>query len=90
LYPDVICPNCKSSKKEKLVSCPIAEAIFLQPEGTRKWTDAQYGHDYRFKSMQPKVKKEREEAERRSHMGKNVYVNHDDISSGKHFDSKNW
>jgi putative FmdB family regulatory protein len=89
-YPGVICPNCGSDKKEKIFSAPVAEAIFLQPEGTRKWTDHQYGHDYRFKHMQPRIKKEREEAERKSHMGKNVYIHHDDISSGKHFNPNNW
>jgi putative FmdB family regulatory protein len=89
-YADVMCPTCGSVKKEKLFTGVRAEAIFTNPEGTRKWEDGQYGHDYRFKSKQPKVQKEREEAERKSHMGKDVYIHHDDISSGKHFDPSNW
>ncbi|MCK9458395.1 MAG: zinc ribbon domain-containing protein [Proteobacteria bacterium] len=89
-YPDVVCPTCGSHKKEKLFTGVRAEAIFVNPEGTRKWNDGQMGHDYRFKHMQPKVKQERENAEKMSHMGKDVYIHHDDISSGKNFNPNNW
>ena len=88
LYPDVECPECHSQKKENLIGAP--KFSFVNPVGTRSWNNEQKGHDYRFKYMQPRVQKEREYAEQKSHMGKDVYIHHDDVSSGKHFDSDKW
>jgi putative FmdB family regulatory protein len=82
-YPDVVCPHCGSKKKQKLVSCPSFN--FSNPVGTDRWTNNATGHDYRFKYNIPNVKKQRENAEEKSHMGTDVYREIDDISSGKHF-----
>lgn len=71
-YKDVKCPHCKSKSKKKLVSgCAHA---FAQPEGTGKWNNGTYGHDYRFKHKLPQVLEERKRAEMLSHMG-NPYGN---------------
>lgn len=86
-YSDVICPQCQSPEKDNLISLP-ADPIFLQPEGTRKWIDGNNGHEYRYKSVGlPKAQKEREMAEKASHMGNTdeFYRQIDDISSGEHF-----
>ena len=83
-YIDISCPKCKSISKHKLNSCP-AEAIFTNPEGTKKWISGSGGHDYRFKSKQPKIAAERALVEQVSHVGPMPYNAIDDISSGKHF-----
>jgi putative FmdB family regulatory protein len=76
-YKSVKCPHCKSKKKEKLVSaCGFA---FADPVGTGKWNNESTGHDYRFKHNIPKVKKERETAEKLSHMGPNPYNTINDL-----------
>lgn len=80
LYPDVKCPKCKSSKKVKLIS--QSSFNFKNPEGTDRWNNS---HDYRFNTVLPKRKAEREAAEKKSHVGPNPYKNIDDISSGKNF-----
>jgi putative FmdB family regulatory protein len=82
-YKKVKCPECNSTRKEKLISAPAFN--FTNPEGTDRWNSADKGHDYRFKHKQPSVKKEREQAEAFSHMGSNPYPHIDDVSSGKHF-----
>lgn len=72
-YPDVTCPNCGSTKKEKmLTSCSFQ---FSNPVDTDKWNSESTGHDYRFKHNIPKVQKERAVAEAMSHMGSNPYGN---------------
>ena len=58
---------------------------FTNPEGTSRWNSEPSGHDYRFKHNQPKVAKERANAEAASHMGSQPYRKIDDISSGKNF-----
>lgn len=79
-YPDVKCPSCGSVSKIKLITgCRYQ---FVNPVGTDRWNNS---HDYRFKHMQPKVRKEREEAMKQSHMGNNPYNEIDDVSSGKYF-----
>lgn len=70
-YPTVVCPECGSKKKEKLISA--CHVVFAQPEGTDKWHNTSTGHDYRFKHNIPKVKQEREMAEALSHMGTDPY-----------------
>lgn len=75
-YPGVKCPACGSKRKTKLISsCAFS---FTNPVGTDRWNSADTGHDYRFKHNIPRVKKEREMAERLSHMGGNPYGNVDD------------
>jgi putative FmdB family regulatory protein len=82
-YKGVKCPACNSSRKTKLVS--MGNFNFSNPVGTDRWTSDGQGHDYRFRYVQPKLKKDRETAEKLSHVGKNPYRNIDDISHGKHF-----
>ena len=80
VYEFVNCPKCGSSKKVKLITgCAYK---FANPVGTDKWNNS---HDYRFKHNLPNVLKEREEAERKSHMGAHPYNEIDDVSSGKYF-----
>jgi Zn finger protein HypA/HybF involved in hydrogenase expression len=88
-YKNIKCPKCKSKKKTSVLT-KVPGFSFANPVGTDRWNNEQKGHDYRFKYMQPRVKEERENAEKKSHMGKDVYKNHDDISGGQHFDPKNW
>lgn len=79
-YKGIKCPSCKSSKKIKLVS--VGNFAFSNPVGTDKWNNS---HDYRYNTVLPTKKKEREEAQKNSHMGSNPYNNIDDISSGENF-----
>ena len=79
-YKGVKCPSCKSSKKVKLVSA--GNFAFSNPVGTDKWNNS---HDYRYNTVLPKKKKEREEAAKSSHVGANPYKKIDDISSGENF-----
>lgn len=82
-YKGVKCPECQSSSKEKLISATSFN--FDNPIGTDRWTSDGTGHDYRFNWNLPNVRKQREAAESKSHMGKTPYKEIDDISSGKHF-----
>lgn len=82
-YKDVKCPECNSSKKDKLMS--VSSYKFNQPVGTDCWTSDETGHDYRYKYILPGIKKQREIAEQTSHVGKNPYKEIDDISSGENF-----
>ncbi len=71
-YPKIVCPECGSKSKEKLISnCTFN---FAQPEGTDRWNSVASGHDYRFKTNIPKVKAERAIAEAMSHMGSDPYT----------------
>ena len=70
-YPDVICPECGSKRKERLVSAPSFN--FSNPEGTKRWNNGSTGHDYRYKHNQPKVADQRKYAEKHSHMGPKPY-----------------
>jgi putative FmdB family regulatory protein len=85
-YKKVRCPECGSKKKEKLVS--VCNFAFAQPEGTSRWISDSKGHDYRYQHKAPSVRKEREQAEKKSHMGsgKEIYREIDDISKGNSFD----
>jgi len=89
VYVQVSCPKCKSKSNRRLNSCP-AEAVFTNPEGTRKYINDSTGHDYRFKSKQPKIRAERELMQQVSHMGAEPYSAIDDISSGNNFNPSNW
>ncbi len=80
-YPEVTCPHCKSKNKEKLLnSCNFT---FAQPEGTDRWNKS---HDYRFYHKQPGIRKERENAVAKSHMGSKPYNDINDLTSDKPFD----
>lgn len=76
-YPKVVCPECGSKRKIKLIS--TCSYTFSQPEGTDRWNSEANGHDYRFKHNLPKVIQERQEAELRSHMGSSPYNNINDL-----------
>lgn len=77
-YPSVKCPRCCSKKKRKLIS--MCQFSFTNPVGTDRWNSDTSGHDYRFQHNIPKVKQERETAERLSHMGSQPYNPIDDSS----------
>lgn len=70
-YPDVICPQCGSKQKVRIMGVPSFN--FSNPVGTKRWNSDSYGHDYRYKHNIPSVKAERESAEKHSHMGPNPY-----------------
>ena len=72
VYSGVVCPQCGSGEKEKLISIPAAPV----PHDT---------HDWQYNNKLPKAMKEREMAEKASHMGSQPYNPLDDISSGNHF-----
>jgi putative FmdB family regulatory protein len=74
-YKDVVCPECGSKSKEKLMSVPTF--AFAQPQDTDVWNSESKGHDYRFKYNIPKVKEERAMAEALSHMGADPYGSSD-------------
>lgn len=82
-YKSVKCPACNSKSKEKLVDC--ASFAFTNPVGTDRWNSEAQGHDYRYRYKAPAVAKEREMAQKLSHVGPNPYREIDDISSGKYF-----
>ncbi len=70
VYPGVTCPDCKSGKKTKLMSCCAA---FVNKDS----------HDYRFWSKIEKERGVRQEAEQKH--GPANYNPIDDISSGNYF-----
>lgn len=82
-YPKIKCPECSSKSKEQLI-CG-GNFSFSNPVGTDRWNSESSGHDYRFKHKAPDVRKQREDAEKASHMGTNPYNDIDDISSGNYF-----
>lgn len=69
--PDTECPECHSKNWKKLMTS--ANWAWGNPVGTDRWNNSQKGHDYRFKHNIPNVKKEREMAEKLSHMGSTPY-----------------
>ena len=71
-YPGVLCPQCGSDKKEKLMSIPAA----LVPHDS---------HDWQYNNKLPQAIKEREMAERAYKMGAQPYNHIDDINTGDHF-----
>lgn len=82
-YKNVKCPECKSSKKQQIIKgCSFN---FTNPIGTDRWTSEEGGHQYRYDYNKPFVRKQREQAEKNSHMGSTPYENIDDVSSGKYF-----
>lgn len=76
-YPNVACPRCGSTDKEKVPSTFAFN--FTNPEGTDRWNSGNSGHDYRFKTKTPQVQAERALAEAASHMGANPYNIKNDI-----------
>ena len=69
IYPDIECPHCSSTKKEKLMSTPAI--TFANPKESSKWDSFSYraGHNLE------KAQQERRVAESLSHMGgtKEIY-----------------
>lgn len=77
-YPKAACPECKS-KRKKVIPC-FGGFNFKNPVGTDRWTSDSQGHEYRYRSEQPRIAKQREKAAKMSHMGENPYKHIDDIS----------
>lgn len=69
-YKGVACPHCKSKRKERLVT--VATFNFTNPVGTDRWTSDAMGHDYRYNYVLPRIKKEREMADK-ANAGVNPY-----------------
>ena len=82
-YKGVKCPHCGSKSKIKLIS--NINFNFSNPVGTDRWCSESQGHDYRFHHNLPNVKKEVENAKKKSHVGANPYNHIDDVSTGKYF-----
>ena len=82
-YKGVKCPHCGSKSKIKLIS--NVNFNFSNPVGTDRWCSESQGHDYRFHHNLPNVKKEVENAKKKSHVGANPYNHIDDVSTGKYF-----
>lgn len=80
-YANVVCPECGSDKKEKLVSSRFAFS-FKDPVGTDRYNNS---HDYRYKHKAPQIAANREVAEKTSHVGPRPYNPIDDVSGGKYF-----
>lgn len=82
-YKKVKCPHCGSKSKTKVIAASACN--FANPVGTKRWCSDAQGHDYRYKYNLPNVRKEVENAKKKSHVGPTPYNNIDDISSGKYF-----
>lgn len=80
-YKGVKCPECKSTKKTKLLSA--CSFNFSNPVGTDRWNSESLGHDYRFKHNLPNVLEQRKAAEIQSHMGSSPYNQIDDLNNDK-------
>lgn len=85
-YKDVACPKCGSKKKEKRATC--CNFMFSNPEGTDRWNSDSTGHDYRYKTKQKETREERENAQKKSHMGgtDEIYKKYDDLNKDKNWD----
>ena len=77
------CEECGSKSKDEIIGVPSFN--FANPVGTDRWNSSSQGHDYRFKHNLPNVKKQRETAKEKSHMGQDPYPTIDDVSTGKYF-----
>jgi len=77
-YEGVICPECGSPEKTRLLSAAIA--VFPNPRGTSKADSFSYVAGFNMEQ----AKSERRNAEAKSHMGATPFNAIDDISSGKH------
>jgi putative FmdB family regulatory protein len=82
-YKNVKCPQCQSKKKERTIDA--TSFSFVNPVGTDRWNSDTQGHGYRFHHNLPNVIAERENAQKKSHMGEKPYNEIDDISGGKYF-----
>lgn len=82
-YKSVKCPYCGSKSKIKIITA--AGFNFTNPVATDRWCSEAQGHDYRFNYNLPNVKKQVENAKKKSHVGPTPYNNIDDISKGKYF-----
>lgn len=78
-YKDISCPSCGSKKKIKLLS--LFSWNFKNPVGTGVWNSDSTGHDYRFKHNLPNVAKQREEAQKASHVGTSPYQEINDLDN---------
>ena len=82
VYSGVVCPECGSENKDKLMSSFSFTFTDKAAGGTKLFAAS---HDRRFFHKLEKDRKDREEAERKSHMGSAPYNPIDDISSGEYF-----
>lgn len=80
-YPSVVCPNCESSKKEKIISA--CNFNFSNPVGTDRWNSENSGHDYRFKHNLPSVIEQRKKAEISSKFGSSPYNDINDLNKNE-------
>ncbi len=78
-YKKVSCPECGSKSKKKALD--NFEFNFTDPVGTDRWQS----HDYRYYYNAPNVRKQREAAEKASHVGPTPYNKIDDVNTGKYF-----
>ena len=81
-YAKIKCPGCKSKSKSLLISGFTFKFSGKAAKDT-KWYNA--SHDRRYWMKREEDRKNREDAENRSHMGSNPYPELDDISGGQHF-----
>jgi len=82
-YPTIRCPECKSKRKDKLLSA--ANFKFAEPVGTDRFNNS---HDFRHNWNMDRpggVRDQKKKAQDASHVGPEPYRKIDDISSGKHF-----
>lgn len=77
---EIACTKCGSKNKVKLFPSRVS-FTFANPVGTDVWNNS---HDYRFHHNLPKVKAEREAAEK-FNKGKNPYNEIDDFSNDSNF-----
>lgn len=78
-YKDVMCPKCKSKKKNKLVSAAIVK--FANPKDTSKFDSFEYRAGYNME----KAQNERRKAQETLTDGIPPYSTIDDISAGDKF-----
>lgn len=81
-YEKVLCPECGSGHKTKLFPTSFSFQ-FAQPVGTDRWNNS---HDYRYKYEQPKVRSQREVAEKASNVGASPYSNINDLETDSNYD----
>lgn len=78
VYSSVKCEFCGSQEKTKLVTA--CNYNFKEVFGTDKWCDDYNGHQYRYDYNKEYVVKQREFAEKNSHVGPKPYNTINDLA----------
>jgi putative FmdB family regulatory protein len=78
VYPTVKCPKCGSLEKSKVITA--CSFKFGNPVGTDRWCDDYEGHQYRYDYNKEYVAKNREFAEKNSHVGASPYNEINDLA----------